>query len=74
MTNVEILCVNLIVLWEVEVFFGSSHSFCNIVLVDLPNEVNRTSYVGLPRKRYSWIFFRSAFGISLHECQLRGFW
>lgn len=53
MTNVEILCVNLIVLWEVEVFFGSSHSLYIIVSVDLPDKINRTSYVGLPRKRYS---------------------
>ena len=43
MANVKILGVDLIVLWEIEVFFGSSHSLCITVSVDLPNEPNGSS-------------------------------
>ena len=58
---IEVLCINLIVFREIKVLLSNKDTLCDMVS-------HREGIEGsndLPRKRYSWIFFRSALGISL---------
>lgn len=70
-SHVEVLGVNLVVLWEVEIFLRRENSLWEIGEHKRMNPAKHAVWVELgtrgdvPRKRYSWIFFLSALGMSL---------
>ena len=60
-THKEVFRVNFLMLGEIEVLLGHEYSLCS-GSVEISPAIQRSNE---PRKRYSWIFLRSAFGISL---------
>lgn len=60
-TNEEVLGVDVAVLWKVEVLLGHEYALTEEVLHDVSLRVRWGRELGLS----SWIFLRSAFGMSI---------
>ena len=69
---VEVLGVDLAMLREVEVLLCNKYALYVRISFAIPTTASQRSLesragVYIPRKRYSWIFLRSALGMSLEE-------
>ena len=62
---VKVLGVDFAMLGEVEVLLGDEYAL--YIKVSPPFLFEPSTDVHIPRKRYSWIFLRSALGMSLRN-------
>lgn len=74
-TYIEVLGVDFAVFRQIEVLLCHKNTLCSVLMLAdaaklcffLGGGGRRRNFQCLPRKRYSWIFLRSALGISLQR-------